>query len=298
KAQIKIVINNIVRQLNQTYIYPQKAKSASTKLTFKLNTGVFGAGSDFLSFRRAVISTLVKATSDSGFDLTQFSDEDKQDLDNVQNADIRSEMLDNNIGYLQISGDFNFPKSSELIEQYFNNIAGTDALIIDLRSIDKGSVALTQKMIGFFVEPGKAIGSIKSNNGTQILKTIETKGFKKFKQNFPLYILNSGFVTGPWELCSYSLQALEKATVVGEVTMGVGFVNTSAKVGNNLVIEMTSGIVTGPDSTVTLNDQGVVPDYYAEQDEAKPGQAKLNEVKPDEVLKKAYNLALTQIATK
>ena len=159
KAQIKIVINNIVRQLNQTYIYPQKAKSASTKLTFKLNTGVFGAGSDFLSFRRAVISTLVKATSDSGFDLTQFSDEDKQDLDNVQNADIRSEMLDNNIGYLQISGDFNFPKSSELIEQYFNNIAGTDALIIDLRSIDKGSVALTQKMIGFFV-PGEAIISV------------------------------------------------------------------------------------------------------------------------------------------
>jgi C-terminal processing protease CtpA/Prc len=130
---------------------------------------------------------------------------------------------------------------------------------------------------------------------------IETKGFKKFKQNFPLYILNASFVTGPWELFSYSLQVLEKAIVVGEVTMGVDFVNTSAKVGNNVAIEMTSGFITGPDAKGSWNDQGVVPDYYTESNEAKPGEAKvnevkLNEVKPDEALKKAYSLALTQIS--
>ena len=303
KAQIRLIVNNIVRQLNQTYVYPEQAKLASSRLIYKLNTGVFGAGSDFLSFRRAVVSTLARVTSDNSFDLIQTSDEDNQDLNRLQNADIGAQMLDKNIGYLKISGDFSFPKSSELIEQYFKNIAGVDALIIDLRSIDEGSVELTQKMIGFFVEPDKVIGSVKSNKGTQILKAIETKGFKKFKQNFPLYILNSAFVTGPWELFSFSLQELEKAVVVGKVTMGVGFVNTSAKVGNNLVIEMASGIITGPDVNVSWDEQGVVPQYYTESDEAKPNEArpnktKLDEVKPDEALKKAYALALVRIAVK
>jgi C-terminal processing protease CtpA/Prc len=202
-------------------------------------------------------------------------------LDNLLNAGIASEVLDNNIGYLKIIGDLDFPKSINLVEQYFNELCGVGALIIDLRSVDKGSLVLTQKIIGFFVKPGTAVGSVKLNNHFEILKSIETKGFKKFKQNFPLYILNSAFVTGPWELFSFSLQALNKSIVVGELTMGVGFANTSVDVSNNIAIEMTSAIVAGPDPTVTWNDEGVVPDYFT---------------KPKEAVKKTYDLALTQIS--
>ncbi|CAM4141074.1 S41 family peptidase [Pseudoalteromonas byunsanensis] len=267
-TQTDVVIKNIAQAVNDTYIDSEKAKHAADILQAKLAAGGFSASDDYHWLKTQVHSALYSATGDSGFELIRFSlDGHASSLGHAQ-ANIESKVLDNNVGYIEISGNFTFFKSSEVAEQYFKALHDVDALIVDLRSVDEGNLALTKKMLGFFIKPNETVGLIYSRNGTEKITAVGTEGVKQFDTDMPLYILTSSFVSGPWELFSYSLQEMGRAVIVGEETLGLASIEALINVGDNLTLAMTRALITGRDPSMTWNEEGVVPDYITSRESA------------------------------
>ncbi|OHU86492.1 MULTISPECIES: S41 family peptidase [Pseudoalteromonas] len=262
------VIHNIARAVNDTYIDPEKAKHAADLLQTKLAAGEFSASNEYHWFKTQVNSTLYSATGDSGFELIRSSLGGSANSQQHGQASIESKVLDHNIGYVEISGNFAFLKNNEVIERYFRALNDVDALIIDLRSVDEGNLSLTKKMLGFFVSPNETVGLFYSRGRIEKITATGTDNFKQFEARVPLYILTSSFVTGPWELFSYSLQETERAVIVGEETLGLASIEALINVGDNLTLAMTSAVITGRNPSMTWNEEGVVPDYPTTRESA------------------------------
>lgn len=287
--EIQIAVQNIARELNNTYLYPEKAKVAADKLLAKQRAGNFNRQYDFSLLNHEITTLLLQSTSDAGFELIQQQpanlsvfDHNNGDFPTKQHDEVTAGILDHNIGYLKITGNFRFPNSSEIIADQFRLLAGVDALIIDLRLADEAAITVAQQLVSYFVQPGTNIANVKSNQHVEALIASTTTGFEKFKQDFPLYIVNSSFVAGSWEFFGYTLQHFNKAVIVGEPTMGLGYLTKVVRISDTLAIRMNHAMILHPVSNENWDNDGVVPDYFYQSDDA---------------YHQAYRLALEQVST-
>ena len=288
--EIQLAVQNIARQLEDNYLFPEKAKVAATLLRSKLRAGDFHGQYDFLLLNLQISATLAQSTNDSGFELIQQSaitlTEGQPQLANNpvnQHDEFVTGILDHNIGYVKITGNFDYPDSHKLIAQQLRLLSTVDALIIDLRQADAATISVAQQMISYFVQPGTTIANLQLKEHVETITTGNTADVQTFKQDLPLYIVNSAFVAGSWEFFGYTLQHFDKAVVVGEKTMGVGYLSQEFKVSDSLAIRMNHALLTHPISGEHWDNEGVVPDYFYDSDDA---------------FEKAYQLALSQLSSK
>jgi len=285
--EIHLAVQNIAHQLEDNYLFSEKAKAAATLLRAKLRAGVFDGQYDFLLLNLQISAMLAQSTNDSGFELLQQSaislTGGQQQLVSPsphQHDEFVTGILDRNIGYVRISGNFNYPDSHELIARQFRLLSGADALIIDLRQADEATIAVARQMISYFVQPGTTIANLQLKDHVEPITTGNTADVQPFKQDLPLYIVNSAFVAGSWEFLGYTLQHFDKAVIVGEQTMGVGYLSRAFKVSDSLAIRMNHALITHPISGAHWDMEGVVPDYFYASADA---------------FDQAYQLALAQL---
>lgn len=288
--EIHLAVNNIARQLEDNYLFSEKAKVAARLLRSKLRAGDFNGQYDFLLLNLQISSTLAQSTSDSGFELIQQSaitlNDGQQTLADAplnQHDEFVTGILDRNIGYVKITGNFDYPDGQNLIAQQFRLLSGVDALIIDLRQADAAAIAVAQQMISYFVQPGTTIANLQLQQHVETITTGTTAEVEIFKQDLPLYIVNSAFVAGSWEFFGFTLQHFDKAVIVGEKTMGIGYLSQVFSISDSLAIRMNHALLTHPISGEHWDNEGVVPDYFYDSDDA---------------FNKAYQLALAQLSSK
>jgi hypothetical protein len=288
--EIQLAVQNIARQLEENYLFADKAKVASTLLRAKLRAGDFNGQYDFLLLNLQISSMLAQLTNDSGFELIQQSaitlTDGQQQLANTptnQHDEFVTGILDHNIGYVKITGNFDYPDGHDLIAQQFRLLSTVDALIIDLRQADEAAISVAQQVISYFVQSGTTIANLQLKQHVETITTGNTADVKTFKQDLPLYIVNSAFVAGSWEFFSYTLQHFDKAVIVGERTMGVGYLSQVFRVSDSLAIRMNHALLTHPISGEHWDNEGVVPDYFYDRNDA---------------FNKAYQLALAQLSSK
>jgi len=288
-TEIHQAVQNIVHELQHNYLFADQGKSAADKLQAKLAAGDFDGQFDFALFNHEMSSILAQMTSDSGFELIQQSTTTLAEFDHNHNAlpgkqhdAFEAGILEHNIGYLKITGNFHYPNSSDLLAEQLRLLAGVDALIIDLRQADEATLTLAQQLISYFVQAETKIANVAFHQGVETLTAGATPGFEKFKQDFPLYIVNSAFVAGSWEFFGYTMQHFDKAVIVGESTMGLGYFSKVVRISDSLLFRFNHASITHPLSNNSWDNHGVVPDYFFQGDAA---------------FNKAYRLALEHIAT-
>ncbi len=288
--EIHMAVQNIARELENNYLFPEKAKVAAKLLQSKLRAGDFNGQYDFLLLNIQISSILAQSTKDSGFELIQqpaiMLTDEQQQLTNAstnQHDAFVTGILDHNIGYVKITGNFDYPNGHELIAQQFRLLSRVDALIIDLRQADEAALAVAQQMISYFVQSGTTIANLQLQQHVEPIKTKIAADEKTFKQALPLYIVNSAFVAGSWEFFGFTLQQFDKAVIVGEQTMGVGYLSQEFRISDNLAIRMNHALITHPISGGHWDNEGVVPDYFYDSDDA---------------FDKAYLLAFAQLSSK
>ncbi len=284
-VEMSEAVNNIVFALENVYLYPKKAEYLSQVLLGDSHTKKFKASQDIETFRDYLRTTLVKVTHDTGFDITEEPElirnsENGAELVEESKGSISVEISESNIGYLNITGDLTFSRAKQLMSESFQLMTGVDAMIIDLRSADKVDIALVQQMVSYFIPQGSVIGELNSNSETIALKALASSQTEKFKDNFPLYVVNSSFVAGEWEFFSHALQAFGKAVVVGESTMGVGELSKSVKVAQGVVLTLPYAVINHPETGESWEQSGIVPEHH---------------ISSNKGMVKAYELALGRI---
>jgi C-terminal processing protease CtpA/Prc len=134
----------------------------------------------------------------------------------------RVEILDGNLGYLDIRGFDNVTeRSQQTLQSAMQFIAQTDAVIIDLRANGGGSAEMVQRISSYFLPADTHLNSF-YHRPSQTQSEFRTKSSLKphFDNTVPLYVLISADTFSAAEEFAYNLKHLKRATIIGEPSKG------------------------------------------------------------------------------
>ncbi|KAJ8404893.1 hypothetical protein AAFF_G00332800 [Aldrovandia affinis] len=160
-------------------------------------------------------------------------------LIDIVKSSVKLDVLENNIGYLRIDHIMGEKVAEKLgpllLENVWNKVLLTSALIFDLRHASSGEVSGIPYIVSYFTdaEPAIHIDTIydRPSDTTTELWTITTLLGNRYGSTKDLIILTSEHTTGVAEDIAYALKSLKRATIVGEKTAGGSVKIEKLKVG-------------------------------------------------------------------
>lgn len=181
---------------------------------------------------------------------------------NVEVPSVRCEILEDNIGYMQISG-FKETTTNQFIrgidEMEEKNVKG---LIIDLRNNGGGVLDSAVDMLSRIVPKDKLLVSVKNKNGKGREYLSSTEAY----YNKPLVILVNGNTASASEVFSGAVQDYKLGKLVGTTTFGKGIVQTVMGLYDNSAIKLTTAKYYTPNNR-NIHKTGLEPDIKVELDD-------------------------------
>lgn len=180
----------------------------------------------------------------------------------VEIADSRAEVLENNIGYIELTV---FDEGcAENIERYLRDFQnkGIKSVILDLRNNTGGIVSEAIELSELFVGKGNVImrSYDKKNQETVITSSKEKMG------DFELVILVNEYSASATEIVSAALQDNKAATIVGTKTFGKGVMQEILPIFNKTAaLKITIEEFKTPNGN-KINKVGITPDVEVELD--------------------------------
>jgi CubicO group peptidase (beta-lactamase class C family) len=215
-----------------------------------------------------------------------------------------AKILSGNVGYLDLGGFAPGPAAREAAAKSMAALAGSDALIIDLRRCPGGTAEMVNFLASYFFdkEPRVLMNRFIRPTGETIQnKTVADIPGKRLLDT-DLYLLVSANTASACESFPYTLQQFGRAKVVGERTAGAGYNNIFIPLGKGYLFSVSFGRPSHPRSGKGWEGEGVQPDIVVTPDKAletaqREALQKLITKTTDENRKKELNLALQSIAT-
>lgn len=231
------VIHLLITELNDYYVFPEKAKEMEYALRTKLQTG----GYDNITSAKKLCATLTSdiqaVTKDRHLDVA-YSEAvipSQEEMDSqvtspeqlvrmkAKNYGIEKvERLPLNIGYLDLRSfapaDLVAPKLAEAMAM----LSGTEALIIDLRFNNGGEPKTVALLASYLFDERTRLNDIydRGTNMTEQYWTSEQTDGPKFGAKKKVYLLISNATFSAAEDFAYALKNLKRATLIGESTGG------------------------------------------------------------------------------
>lgn len=283
QQDIYAIVEQTITHLERSYLYPRKGKLAGSVLKEQLATGKFNQAFTLERLKHELEVVLAKETGDNNFRLLREASSintsgssNAMHLMTRRPGTLESKLLDNDVGYIGLKGNFdNFGDVQQLLLA-FDNIKNSNAVIIDLTEVREGSLEFSQTMLGLFLHEGTDIGEIKLGEGRPVQPMLVSKRYKGFEwlDAKPVYVLQSPFLIGPWEYLSYALQICDRATIVGQESMGLANTTRDIPLYQNVYLTMTYGIIQfngrsdSSGAAITWQNEGVVPDHQVDWQES------------------------------
>jgi len=170
--------------------------------------------------------------------------------------------LAGNVGYLDLQPVL-FPAAigGESITAAMTLLAGTDALIIDLRHCLGGEPAMAAFIISYLWdhEPAQLSGLRERSQLTQAWTLPYVPGCR-FGKAKPVYVLTSAATFSGGEQLSYDLQQLGRAMIIGERTRGGAHAREGFTVHPHLEATISVALAVNPKTGGNWEGTGVTPD--------------------------------------
>ncbi|MFT7807368.1 retinol-binding protein 3 [Arapaima gigas] len=191
-----------------------------------------------------------------------------EQLIDIIKSSIKLEVLENNVGYLRIDhiiGEETAEKIGPLlVENVWNKVVPTSALIFDLRYTAAGEMSGVPYIVSYFSEsePLIHIDTIydRPSNSTTELWSMPVLLGERYGKNKDLILLTSKDTKGVPEDVSYALKNLKRATIVGEKTAGGSVKIDKVKVGHtNFYFSLPTASSTSPITGESWEVKGVTP---------------------------------------
>lgn len=177
---------------------------------------------------------------------------------------VKSEMLENNIGYIQLL-TFDTDCSVE-VEEAIKDLEskGAKKLILDIRSNTGGLVSEACKIANFFIPKDKDIFILETSDGErQTTKTTQDN-----ITDMELILLVDEYSASASEILAGALRDNERAVLVGTNTYGKGVIQNVFSLADGSVLKLTVAEYYTPNET-KIHEIGLKPDYEVEIPEYK-----------------------------
>lgn len=277
RSEKDAVVENIGDMLTVNYVFPDRAAMAKAKIANALAAGDYDEVVDPSIFAQRLTTDLQSVTHDRHIRVfTSDGQRPPSDLPPPppSNAGFaRVDRLKGNIGYIKLLG-FPPPGPFDLVgAQALADLAGTDALIIDMRDNGGGSPDSVAYLCSFFFDPKTPVhlnDLIYRKPGTTEFTTKEfwTKVVKTSYLNKPVYLLTSKRTFSGGEEFVNDLKAQKRAKVFGETTGGGANPGNVLPIGTRFSIFIPSGRAENPVTKTSWEGTGVTPDVTVNEKQA------------------------------
>ncbi len=177
----------------------------------------------------------------------------------IEVSHINSEMLEDNIGYIQVL-DFDGGTSEEFRENYERlKEKGATSLIIDIRGNGGGVVDEAINMLEMICEKDSTLLIETDKNGKEeIIKSEENPII-----NMPIVVLVNEYSASASEIFAGALKDNNKATIIGTKTYGKGVIQTLIRLSDGSGLKMTTEEYCTPNRD-KINKIGIEPNIVVE----------------------------------
>lgn len=275
----KTLIDSLTNQIIKYYVFKDAAIKMNSYIKKRYKEGHYNSIKDPHALAGALTSDILFINRDEHFHLEynpQMANELLGNIDDVPKMVAsrlrqekeknfgfkKAEILNGNIGYLEISAFSRLNGYSKATaDAALKLLSNSRALIIDLRYGIGGSPDMVNHIIShFFKTPTHVVDIfIRSENATLPYYTVPDSSYGVLT-DIPIYILTSYKTFSAAEGLTYELQALKRATVVGETTRGGAHTVTYRPLSSGFVCDIPFGRATSPVTKRNWEKTGVVPD--------------------------------------
>jgi hypothetical protein len=272
KSEKQAVVTQAGEHLATDYIYPDRAHQAQAKVTAALAAGAYDNIDDPAAFAQRLTDDLGTVLHDKhvrvsyrgpAFAGTAMARPPAPPATNGGFAEV--DRLKGNIGYIKL---LNFPIPaifSPAADTAMRDIAGTDALIIDMRDNGGGSAESDSYFGSFFFDPQKPVQLNSIVHRTRSTNEFTTKEYWTTPVatpylNKPVYILASRRTFSGGEAFVYDLKARKRALIYGETTGGGANPGGGTMLNARFGIFIPTGRAENPVTGTNWEGTGVAPD--------------------------------------
>lgn len=292
------VINRLIVELNDGYIFPETAKKMEADLRNRLKNGDYDQSSMSRAFADKLTTDLQTISHDKHLrvrfsmktiperkDKDEPSDQEKADFElynrTVNYGFEKIERMQGNIGYIDLRG-FNDPKEgTDTVAAAMTFVSNTDSLIFDLRQNGGGDPEMVALICSYlFGDKAVHLNDLywRKDNKTDEFWTKPIVAGKKYGDK-DVYILTSNRTFSGAEEFTNNLKTLKRATVIGEITGGGANPGYSVRLSDHFSAFVPVGRAVNPITKTNWEGIGVEPDIKVPKEQA---------------LKTAYLMALTK----
>ncbi|HEX2840354.1 S41 family peptidase [Hyphomicrobium sp.] len=269
QATVDNVINAVVVELRDGYVFPDKGTRAADALEGGLAEGTYASVKDPVQFAQMVTDQLRAVTNDNHMRLifgSPFADQPPPAM--PQDAGFEVKRLEKDIGYLRLARFVPPDEFNPAADKAMRSLADTRGLIVDMRGNGGGHPASVAYLASFFFDPKQPVqmsSLVWRNRGTTTFRTetFQTSPTSVRYADKPLYILVDARTYSAAEAFAYDLQALKRATIVGTKTRGGANAGGLKDLGSNLFVVVPVGRAENPITRSNWDGIGVLPDVPA-----------------------------------
>jgi hypothetical protein len=238
------VTARVLALLEERYVYPEVARRMSDAIRAHVKAGRYDAIGDPVEFAGRLGDDLRAVSNDSHLRLLPPQQKNREEPGPRTPPVAQGERLDGNVGYLRLTG---FPSAARLaasLDPLMKTLAGTDALLIDLRENRGGAPDGAMYLAGYLLPKRQLVARIYSRpeDRTSEMWTEEVRGARYLDK--PVFVLTSATTFSAAEAFTYHLLHLGRVRTVGETTGGGAHRVQSADAGHGftLVVPFTRPI--------------------------------------------------------
>ncbi|MDO8071075.1 S41 family peptidase [Janthinobacterium sp. SUN176] len=272
------IVQTLVAKMNANYIEPAVAERVGTAIARKNAEGGYASAANTQAFSAALAKDLRELSGDLHFGTAVYEGlrersanpelpsraktDEWRDQTARRGYDIEKiERLPGNVGYIELRG-FGGPEYvGAAYTAAMSLMAGTDALILDLRRNGGGSPASVAYLMSHFFPLGDERHLIdmydRPTGLTRQFWTVKTVAQRYDK---PVYVLTSARTFSAGEDFSYGIQAQKRGTVVGETTGGGSNPVSWYNLGQDIIVSIPTARTTNVVTKTNWEHVGVKPD--------------------------------------
>jgi hypothetical protein len=298
KATRKEAVTTLIAKLNEHYVFPDKAKQVEAVLLKHLKDGRYDAMTDGEQFAYQLTLDLRGMARDLHMSVRARAEPVPHDRAVAPPPTTKAQWeqrtpalrrnllelglmmgkvgttefdhLDDNIGYLKLT---DFPPHFIMAERYatvMDKLADTGSLIMDLRDNDGGSPETVAMLVSYFVDERTRVNDLwdRTSGVTTQQWTLDKVDGKRYGTKRPVVILVSRETMSAGEDFAYTMQALGRATVIGESTWGGAHPTRSFRLGEHFAAWIPSRRSINPITGSNWEGVGVIPDIAVSPDNA------------------------------
>ena len=207
----------------------------------------------------------------------------------VENPTVEYEMLDNHIGYIEVSSFYEvtaeqYRAAVEDLEQQ-----GMEGLIVDLRNNGGGLLSIAVEMLDFMLPEGKIVYT--EDKDGNVIEEYNSTADEQFTK--PLVVLVNGYSASASEIFSGAIKDYGIGTLVGTNTFGKGIVQRVFPLDDGSAIKLTIAKYFTPKGN-DIHEVGIKPDVEVEFDSE---AYKESEGEEDNQLQTAVDEVMKQLGT-